>query len=72
MNYNSKEVLAFKYIKERYNNNYDELVDALYQYMHSYMNGYDFDVCMFADEIENLAGFRNHEDIINYILKYYS
>lgn len=72
MKYNSKEVLAFKYIKERYNNNYDELVDALYQYMYSYMNGYDFDVCMFADEIENLAGFRNHEDIINYILKYYS
>ena len=70
----SKEELAYILIYKRFNNtdDYDELCDALYHYMEAYLKGFNFDVSMFADEIENLADIRNHTDIINYILKYYS
>jgi len=79
MNYNKKkltseETKAWMIISNKYNDksSYDEIVDSLYHYMFSIVNGYQFDVGMFADEIENLIGIRKRTDIINYILKNYS
>lgn len=64
------EMKVYKIIEEKYMNNYDELVDSLYHYMKYYLiDRTCIDVCMFQDEIENLIGIRNHEDIMNYILK---
>lgn len=59
---------AFEIINDLFNQHYDEVVDALYYYTKSYIDGYFMDVCMFQDEIENLLGIREHDDIINYIL----
>lgn len=66
--YNSRDVLAFELITKKYNNEYDELCDSLYNYMKSYIEGYIFDIGLFKDEIENLIGIRKHEEIIQYII----
>lgn len=64
------EMKAYKIVEEKYTNNYNELNDSLYHYLKYYLIDENYsDICMFQDEIENLIGIRNHEDIINYILK---
>ena len=67
-NKESKEMLAFKHVKEKFENDYNELHDSLYYYMLTYLEGKRMDNCLFKDEVENLVGVRKHEDILNYIL----
>jgi hypothetical protein len=64
-----KELEAFRKIALKYKNDYNELYDSLYQYMKTYykddfISNYDY-----KDEIENLLGIREHDDIVNYIIK---
>jgi hypothetical protein len=61
--------VAYKIIEIEYDTNYDELVDSLFNYTKAIITGIPMDVCMFRDEIENLIGIREHDEIINYILK---
>ena len=53
-------VLAFQRARNLYNMEYDELYDALYHYMLTYLNGPEIDNYMFLDEVENYIGTRNH------------
>jgi hypothetical protein len=69
--YNSRDVLAFELITKKYNNQYDELYDSLYNYMKSYIEWYTFDTSLFRDEIENLIGIRDYDDIVKYVLENY-
>ena len=62
------DMLALQVTKEK--KDFDELYDTLYNYMETYIQGNNFDVCLFRDEIENYLGIRDHEDIIKYILKW--
>ena len=62
------DVLAFQRAKNLYHGDYNELYDALYHYMLTYLNGPDIDNYMFLDEVENYIGTRNHNDIVDYIL----
>jgi hypothetical protein len=62
------DMLALQVTKEK--RHFDELYDTLYNYMKVYMEGNNFDICLFRDEIENYLGIRDHEDIIKYILKW--
>ena len=66
---NTREIEAFNYVKDKFENEYDELYDALYYYMLTYLEDKKMDNYLFKDEIENLIGIRKHEDIIEYILK---
>lgn len=66
---NTREIEAFNYVKDKFENEYDELYDALYYYMLTYLEDKKMDNYLFKDEIENLIGIRAHEDIIEYILK---
>ena len=62
-------VLAFSRAKNLYNGlEYNELYDALYHYMLTYLNGPEIDNYMFLDEVENYIGTRNHNAIVDYIL----
>jgi L-rhamnose mutarotase len=47
---------------------YNELYEALYYYMLTYIDECLIDNYLFRDEVENLIGLRNHEDIVDYIL----
>lgn len=62
-----KDVLAFKLIKEKFENDYNELNDTLYHYMITYFEG-GIEHCLFKDEVENLLGIRDHEIVVEYIL----
>lgn len=64
-----KELEAFRKITLKYENNYNEIYDALYHYMKTYCNDNLMESYMFKDEIEDLIGIREHDDIINYINK---
>ncbi len=63
------DILAFQRAKNIYRgSDYNELYDALYHYMLTYLNGPDADNYMFLDEVENYIGTRNHNAIVDYIL----
>ena len=64
-----KELEAFRKITLKYQNNYNELYDSLYHYMKSYYNDNFISSYDYIDEIENLIGIREHDEIINYINK---
>lgn len=63
-----REILAYAKVNLEYTKNYDEITDSLYMYMKAYINGSKMEATMFMDEVENLIGLNNHEEIINYIL----
>lgn len=73
MNNNNIEpntMLAYNIIKDHYENDYDELVDALYHYMHSYLFEDGIDLILYADEFEMYTGKTGTvEEVINYIIK---
>ena len=63
------DVLAFQRARNLYYGmEYNELYDVLFNYMLTYLNGPDIDNYLFKDEVENLIGIRNHDDIVDYIL----
>ena len=68
----SKEAIAFVLVYKKYNNDYNELVDSMFQYMNAHLNNILFDKELFRDEIENLIGIRKHKDIIKYIMTNYN
>lgn len=67
MNKNDIDYLAFKKTKEKYNKDKNELYDILYNYMDSYLHCSKFETYLLADEVENVLGIREHEDIIKFI-----
>ena len=61
-------------LKRELEKKYNELYDAMYHYIWSwllnesvYENKTSIDVIMYKDEIENLIGIREHEEIIKYV-----
>ena len=65
----SIDMIAFARIHSIYKGReYNELYDALYYYMLTYIDDCLIDNYMFRDEVENLIGIRNHEEIVDYIL----
>ena len=62
-------VLAFQRAKNLfYGMEYNELYDALFNYMLTYLNGPEIDNYLILDEVENYIGTRNHKEIVDYIL----
>lgn len=54
-----------------YNNYMDdtgELNESLFGYMRSYILGNEVDKIIYKDEIENILGISNHEEIISIIV----
>lgn len=64
-----KELEAFRKIALKYKNDYNELYDSLYQYMKTYYKDEFISNYEYKDEIENLLGIREHDVIVNYIIK---
>lgn len=64
-----KELEAFRKIALKYKNDYNELYDSLYQYMKTYYKDDFISNYEYKDEIENLLGIREHDVIVNYIIK---
>ena len=58
-------------MKVYYEKQNDELIDSLYHYFKALIEGYIFDVVLFRDEIENLIGLRDHNEIIEFIATNY-
>lgn len=67
-NLNEKETLALTKVRLEYTENYNGLVDSIYNYMESYINGDNLCSTMYMDEIENMIGINTHEELIIYIL----
>lgn len=65
---NLDEAVVLSLLKNKLESNYDELVDALYYYMLTYLENNMMENCMYKDEIENLIGLRDHEKIFDYII----
>lgn len=65
---NLDETMVLLLLKNKMESEYDELVDALYYYMLTYLEGNMMENCMYKDEVENLLGFRDHEKIFDYII----
>ena len=65
---NERDMQAFTKVRLEYTESYDELTESMFQYMNSYINGSKMESLMFLDEIENILGINNHEEIINFIL----
>lgn len=65
---NERDIQAFTKVRLEYTESYDELTESMFQYMNSYINGSKMESLMFLDEIENILGINNHEEIINFIL----
>lgn len=62
-------MIAFARIHSIYKGrDYNELYEALYYYMLTYIDDCLIDNYMFRDEVENLIGIRDHEEIVDYIL----
>lgn len=66
--FNERDIQAFTKVRLEYTESYDELTESMFQYMNSYINGSKMESLMFLDEIENILGINNHEEIINFIL----
>ena len=64
-----KELEAFRKIALKYKNDYNELYDILYKYMKTYYKDDFISNYEYKDEIENLLGIREHDVIVNYIIK---
>lgn len=63
------DMIAFSRIHAIYKGReYNELYDALYHYMLTYIDDCLIDNYMFKDEVENYTGLRKHEDIVDFIL----
>ena len=61
-------------LKRELEKEYNELYDAMYHYIWSWLlneslheNKTSIDVVVYKDEIENLIGIREHEEIIKYV-----
>ena len=65
---NERDMQAFTKVRLEYTESYDELTESMFQYMNSYINGSKMESLMFLDEIENILGINNHEEIIKFIL----
>lgn len=65
---NLDETVVLSLLKNKMESQYDELVDVLYYYMLTYLEGNMMENCMYRDEIENLIGLRDHDKIFNYII----
>lgn len=57
-------------LKKELEKEYNELYDAVYNYLIVYMHDktHTLDIILYKDEIENLIGIREHTNIINYVL----
>lgn len=57
-------------LKKELEKEYNELYDAVYNYLIVYMHNktHILDIILYKDEIENLIGIREHTNIINYVL----
>ena len=67
----SADKYCYSIMRREYMNNYDELVDILYNYFKARAEDRMLDAYMYADEFENITNKRDHEDIINYVLTSY-
>lgn len=65
---NVKEIEAYRIISIKYGMDEYELYDALYHYMKTYCNGHKMESYLFKDEVENLIGIRDHDEILEYII----
>ena len=61
--------LSFQKIEKLYKTDYNELYDALYYYMLTYIEDpHTTSHLLFKDEVENYTGLRKHEDIVEFII----
>jgi hypothetical protein len=58
-------------MKEYYEKQNDELIDSLYHYFKALIEEYPFDIVLFKDEIHNLIGLKEHDEIIEFIMANY-
>ena len=65
---NLDETVVLSLLKNKMESEYDELVDALYYYMLTYLENNMMENCMYRDEIENLIGLRDYNEIFKYII----
>lgn len=56
-------------LKKELEKEYNELYDAVYNYLMAYMYNeiHYIDITLYKDEVENLIGIREHEEIIKYV-----
>ena len=64
----TREQQAYLQAKEEYMMTYDELSESVFRYMELYIKGNRFEAQMIMDEIENIIGISDHNDLINYIM----
>lgn len=62
------EQQAYLQAKEEYMTTYDELSESMFRYMELYINGNMFEAQMLMDEIENIIGISNHNELLDYIM----
>lgn len=69
------EVVMLGILKRKLEEEYNELYDAMYHYIWAWFikdslntNKSSMDIILYRDEIENLIGIREHDDIVSYVL----